>query len=199
MWGTVQHFKSNARHECATLRDTMNARHCECTTLRLFEMSNCHLLHPCRSCTFASSSRTIKACKSFATRPAYRTHPLGWLPETGMILHASQSHSVRSAVAMSAGSQGTIQILLRFTRLLSVLVIHLLSCARFASDFYILRCAPGSSSGIAGTIAYCIVHRHTASVNRERHYPCALSHCHISSGIILCASHHDCSSVTSKR
>ena len=173
----------------------MNARHCECATLRLFEMSNCHLLHPCRSYTVASSSRTIKACKSFATRPAYRTHLIGWLPETGMTLHASQSRSVRSAVAMSAGSQGTIQTLLRFTRLLSVLAIHLLSCERFTSDFYILRCAPGSPSGIAGTIAYCIAHHRTASVYRERYYPCALSYCNIASGITLCASHHDCSSV----
>ena len=131
MQNTVQYFKLNAWHECATLHNTMNVWHC--TSLR------CQLvisLYPCRSYTVASSSRTIKTCGFVATRPAsgYWTNSIGWLLETGMILPASQPCSVHSTVAISM---------------------------RFTSGYYILRCTPGSPSGIAGAIAYWIVHYST--------------------------------------
>ena len=112
MQNTMQHFKLNAWYECATMYNTMNVWHC--TSLR------CQLvisLYPWRPYTVASSSITTKARRFIATRPAsgYWTHSIGWLPETGMILPASQPRSVHSTVARSM---------------------------RFASGYYVLRCTP---------------------------------------------------------
>lgn len=168
------------------MRDT--ARHCASLRCRLVIS-----LHPRRSYTVASSSRTIRARKSFATRPAYRTHPIGWLPETGTIMPASQPRPVLPAVAMSAGSQGTIQSFPQFTRPLPALAIT----SSLVRDSHLAFTPLGAhldhllASQVLLHIALCIV----ALFTESGIILCALSHCHTASGITPCALHYDCSSV----